>query len=291
MNVSWPVENLTNKQLIAIPLIAAAFFAAAIVVKGVPIGMEFSGGTYIEISNIKNIPSSTSDVEHYLEDTFGGEVKVYQTGDNQLEIETSLVLEEEDQNELQTGLNNEFGISGDYSIPRQMESGITSLYRHQAQLAVIAAAIIMGVILFLAFRGLTIALSILSIIGLDALGIFGCMTLLEIPLSLTSMAGILLIFGYAVNTNVLLSTRVLKRFGGTVRERAADAMRTGVAMSATSATALIALNIVATPSALKQLSAVIVIGILVDMMNTWFLNSGIIMRHAKGKKEGYHGRI
>jgi len=62
-------------------------------------------------------------------------------------------------------------------------------------------------------------------------------------------------------------------------------------MSSTSATAILALNQVSTAPELEQISAVLVIGILVDMLNTWFLNSGLIMRHEEGSEERYHATI
>ncbi|MBS3815178.1 MAG: hypothetical protein KGY45_01295 [Hadesarchaea archaeon] len=290
MDSAWPVRNLEYKQLVAIPLIVAVIFGVAIFVNGVPLGMEFSGGQYIEIKNVENMPSSVTEVEDAIKNEIGGEVKLY-LSDNGLDIETSLVLSGEQENQLKDTLREDFGIDGDYSTPRRMGSVITSLYQEQARLAVIAAAIVMAIILFVVLRHLTTVGGILSVIGLDLVGIFGCMAILGIPLSLASMAGILLILGYAVNTNILLCTRVLKRVGGSVRDRAADAMSTGVAMSTTSASALIALNLVSTAPELHQLSAVIVIGILVDMMNTWLLNSGIIMKHAEKEAKKYHGKI
>lgn len=290
MDATWPVKNLDYKQLIIIPLIVVAIFGVAIFVKGVPLGMEFSGGTLVEVKNVENMPSSATAVEDSIKNTIGGDAKVY-LAENELDIETTLTLTGTQENQIKTLLNDEFNITGDYSTPQRMGSVITSLYQEQAKKAVIAAAIIMAIILFIVLRHFTTVGGILSVIGLDLVGIFGTMAILNIPLSLASMAGILLILGYAVNTNILLCTRVLKRVGGSVRDRAADAMSTGLAMSSTSAAALIALNLITTAPELQQLSAVIVIGILFDMMNTWLLNSGIIMRHTEKAVEGYRGRI
>lgn len=290
MDITWPVKNLDYKQLIAIPLIVTAIFGVAILMRGVPLGMEFSGGTYVKIQDVENMPSSVTIVEDTIKGTLGGDVKVYQAG-NELDIETTMVLTKEQENQLKKTLADELGVTGDYTTPQRMSSVITSLYKEQAEKAMIAAAIVMAIILFIVLRHFTTVGGILSVIGLDLVGIFGGMAILNIPLSLASMAGILLILGYGVNTNILLCTRVLKRVGGTARDRAADAMTTGLVMSTTSATALIALNLITTAPELEHLSAVIVIGILVDMMNTWLFNSGIIMRHTEKEVRGYRGRI
>lgn len=290
MDITWPVKNLSYKKLIVIPLIITAILGSAVIIKGFPLGIDFSSGASIKIRNIEKMPESSSEVQEILEKALGGTVKVY-PGANEIDIETSFPLTEELEEKLKSTLSEELGINGEYSVPQKTFPAITALYKNEAKQAVIIAAISMAIILFISLRHIPTVGGILSVIGLDAVVIFGGMSILNIPLTLSSMAGILLVFGYAVNTNVLLSTRLLKRVGGSVRERTASAMSTGLAMSTTSATALIVLNMVASADALKQLSAVIVIGILADMMNTWLFNSGLIMRHAEKQEGRYRGRI
>lgn len=290
MRITWPVENLSYKKLVVISLIVTAILGSVVIIKGFPLGIDFSSGASIKVKDVKNVPDTTTEIRKTLEKTLGGTVKIY-LGDNEIDVETSFPLTEELENELKSTLSEKFDIDGRYSIPLETFPAITALYKREAKRAVIIAAIAMAIILFISLRHIPTVGGILSVIGLDAIVIFGGMSLLNIPLTLSSMAGILLIFGYAVNTNILLSSHVLKRFGGTVRERAASAMNTGIAMSSTSATALIALNIVTTADALEQLSAVIVIGILADMMNTWLFNSGLIMKHAEKQRSKYRGRI
>lgn len=302
MNVAWPVENLSHKRLIAIPLILAAFFGSVIAFHWrstgdpVPLSMEFAGGSFVRIRGIKNL--NTREAENFrtaFQEKFGGSVEIH-TIENGVEIETSEDLLGTQENRTTEdrikSLLSDIGIEKEPDISTEsMGSIITQLYKNRARDAAIAAIIAMAIILFIALRHFTTVGGILSVVGLDFLGILGGMTILDIPLSLASMAGILLIFGYAVNTNILLSTNVLKRKGGTPRERAGRAMSTGVKMSSTSATAMIALNLLTSAPELEQISAVLVIGILVDMVNTWLLNSGLILRHQKGKGEEYHARI
>lgn len=290
MTITWPVKNLSYKKLIVIPLIVTAILGSAVILKGVPLGIDFSSGASINVKNVENVPETTTEIRKTLEKDLGGSVQI-SLGDNEINVETSFPLTEELENKLKSTLSEKFGIDGQYSIPKRTFPAITALYIREAKKAVIIAAIAMAIILFISLRHIPTVGGILSVIGLDATVIFGGMSILNIPLTLSSMAGILLIFGYAVNTNVLLSSHVLKRVGGTVRERAANAMSTGLVMSTTSATALIVLNIVASPDALKQLSAVIVIGILADMMNTWLFNSGLIMKQAEKQEAKYSGRI
>jgi len=292
MDIAWPVRHLSYKQMIVIPLVLAAFFTAAIFVRGIPLSMDFAGGTYLTITveNIENVPSA-SVVEDELKKIIDAEIEVHQT-DRGYDVEASTYLTDNQvENQIKPYLLSELGIRGKYSIPERMSGVITGQHVNQAKNAVTGAAIAMGVIIFIALRHFISVGSILLVVGLDALGVFGGMALLGIPLSFGSVTGLLLLIGYAVDTNILLSTKVLKRVGGTPRERAAEGMRTGLMMSGTSVAALTALNVIMTPPLIKEFSGALIIGILVDMVNTWLLNSGVLLRHVELQQRGYHGRI
>lgn len=300
MNISWPVENLDHKQLIAVPLIVGAIFGTVIALhwynerSPVPLGLEFSSGSYIRIQNVE-IPSETTleKLKSAFEKQFESSAKIHTyRNEGSITIETSANLLEVQAKENIKTLLSETQITGTPQISIEtMGSIITQKYKDQARNAAIATIIAMAIILFIALRDFPAIGGILSVIGLDFLGILGGMAILGIPLTLSSMAGILLIFGYAVNTNILLSTNILRRKGGTPRERASRAMNTGIKMSSTSAVAMIALNLMTKAPELKQISAILVIGILVDMLNTWLLNSGLLLRHKVGTEEKYHARI
>lgn len=297
MNISWPVKNLSHKQLIIIPLIVAAFFGSVIAYNwystGEPLSltMEFGGGSFVKVENMQKLNSDQiENIEKNFKKEFGGTLET-RTFENGMEIETSAALLGAEENQIKN-LLLESGVTGNPEITtRAMGSIITKLYQRQALYAAIAAIFVMAIALFIALRSFSTVGGILAVVSLDFLGIIGGMAILGIPLGLASMAGILLLFGYAVNTNILLSTNVLKRKRGTAPERAGRAMSTGMKMSSTSAGAMIILNLVTSASALEQISAAIAIGIIVDMMNTWLLNSGLILRHQAGKEEKYHARI
>ncbi len=302
MDVSWPVKNLSHKKLIIIPLILTAVFGGIIVINWndtgspVPLGMDFQGGSFIRVENIQPTSQQVDNFgkafRNNLPSGADSDVRPVETG---IHIETSKDYLDNERKEIKSFIENElsnYKVSGNPIILiDSMGSTITDIYRGRARNAAIAAILAMAIILFVSLRKYPIVGSILLVIGLDFLGILGGMALLGIELTRASMAGILLIFGYAVNTNILLSTNIIKRKGGTDRDRAGKAMSTGIKMSSTSAIAMIVLNIVTTAPELEQISAILVIGILVDMVNTWLLNAGIIIRHQEGEEAKYHARI
>lgn len=299
MDIAWHLKNLEPEQMIIIPLVIAAIFGGIVIFHSVqydsfvPLGIEFAGGSQIEITEVEEIGAERrGEIEQRIYEEFGARAEVSdRNGD--IEIETTI-----DNLEKAEGLEQflrqefeEFETAGEFTTPRFMGPELTDLYSQQAQWAAIAAAIAISIIIFVVFRHLTTIGGILSVIGLDILGVLGLMVLFDIPLTLASMGGLLLIIGYAIDDNVLLYNRVLSRVGENIEDKTAGAMKTGLTMAATSGGAILAMNIVSGTPALEQISAVIVMGIVLDAMNTWFFNAGIIMRHAKKKKGEYRGRI
>ena len=108
-----------------------------------------------------------------------------------------------------------------------------------------------------------------------------------IKLSTAGIAAFLMLIGYSVDTDILLSTRVLKRVGdGPVMERIYGAMKTGLTMSATTLTAILVAMIFAQSEVIKQIMIILFIGLLVDLVMTWLQNTGILRLYLerKGKK-------
>ena len=292
------MKNLSPKQMIIIPLIIGAVFGSFVIYHSiqhdsfVPLGMEFSGGTQIEINEIENMPTDPQErarIEKAIAKEFGTKVEIA-VRENIVRINTTIDNLDRAQ-EIENFLRDTEGITGKYNTPQFVGSQLTSLYREQAELAGIFAAIAISIIVFIAFRNLTTVGGILAVLGLDLVGIFGAMVVLNIPLTLASMGGILLIIGYGIDDNVLLYSRVLKQVGGDVTEKATGAMKTGLTMAITSGSALLALYIVTETPALQQIASIIIIGIILDALNTWFFNTGNILRNAKKKESEYHGRI
>ena len=115
----------------------------------------------------------------------------------------------------------------------------------------------------------------------DILIALGGMSILHIPLSIASVGALLMLIGYSVDTDILLTTRLLKRREGTVDERARNAMHTGLTMSCAAIAAMGILYIVTViimPEAttLSNISAVLVIGLIGDILSTWLMNLGIL---------------
>jgi len=101
------------------------------------------------------------------------------------------------------------------------------------------------------------------------------MDLIGIKLSLATLAALLMLIGYSIDTDILLTTELLKSRGREIPESVRTAMKTGLTMSFTTIGALVALYIAGT-FILEQIAMVLMTGIIVDIFVTWFTNAGIL---------------
>ncbi len=290
MKLAWPQRRLNNRQLIAIPLAIISALMISLLVFSVPLSTDFRESGLIRVQGLENIPDADA-VEIAIENLLGYNVDV-DIVENGLDIGTNNKLGGNETLLVKSMFLSKFGIPENSVTVESRGATITSIYSAQAVKAMIGAFVAMGIIIFIAFRSRITVGAILLAVGLDLLGVFGCMALFRVELSLASVAGLLMLIGYAVDTNILLTTRVLKRVGGEPREQVVDAMHTGLMMSGSTLTPLFALNLLTTAPQLYELTAVLIFGIIIDIFNTWFLNAAIIMRHAeRQRRKEYHVSI
>ncbi len=117
------------------------------------------------------------------------------------------------------------------------------------------------------------------VIAIGAMGLFG------IPLTLASFAALLMLLGFSLDTDILLTMRMLKR-AGDPREKAFGALNTGVTMSVTAFFAFLILYLVSLYthiSIYSEISMVALAGLFGDMFATWGINAVILLMHTEGK--------
>ncbi len=150
----------------------------------------------------------------------------------------------------------------------------------------VIAAVLSAVFVFLFFRVVVPSIAVIVgalcdiIIALGAMGLFG------IPLTLPSFAALLMLVGYSLDTDILLTMRMLKRRGDP-REKAHDAMKTGLTMSITGMVAFSTLFVLATVAHIPtyfEISAVALAGLVGDMFATWGINAVMLLMYVEKKR-------
>lgn len=103
---------------------------------------------------------------------------------------------------------------------------------------------------------------------------------LGFKLSTAGIVAFLMLIGYSVDTDILLTTRLLKKHEST-NKALFGAFKTGTTMTITSIIAITTALIVVSPfeSVLNQIFTILLIGLAFDLFNTWITNASIIKWH------------
>jgi preprotein translocase subunit SecF len=113
--------------------------------------------------------------------------------------------------------------------------------------------------------------------------------LMQYRISTAGIAALLMLLGYSVDTDILLSTRVLKSNAGTVYERIVSTVKTGLTMTGTTFTAACVALIFTQSDVIREIMTIVVIGIFADIFYTWIQNSGILRwyleKHGRGSDD------
>ena len=169
-----------------------------------------------------------------------------------------------------------------YSI-ETIGSSLGASFFKQTFIALIIAVIFMGVVVIIYFRTLIPSAAVILAALSDIIITLAIIDLLKIKLSTAGIAAFLMLIGYSVDTDILLTTKIIKRKVGTVYERTINAMKTGLMMTTTTLVAVIASLIISDSEVLKQIMTILLIGLLVDFINTWVQNAGILRWHMQRK--------
>jgi preprotein translocase subunit SecF len=275
------VKSHNDRQLLALPLailaVSIVILLVSLVSSGSPVklGMDFQGGTQISIE--------TNDSPAVLEKTYSSYpiTDVRQTGSRV--IMQFGIMDDEQQRQLEKDIT-----SHNYSNVQIQQVG--PIYGKALQVQALEALGIsfigMGIVVFLLFRTFVPSFAVILSAFSDIVIAAAFMRVSGIELSLGTLAALLMLIGYSVDSDILLTNRVLKRRGA-VEEKVSKAMHTGITMTTTTLAALASMYIVSTfsyvviPSftqitLLSQISIVLIAGLIADMMNTWLLNTGIL---------------
>jgi preprotein translocase subunit SecF len=160
-----------------------------------------------------------------------------------------------------------------------------SFYR-QLLIAILVAFLFMALVVFIIFRTPVPSAAVIISAFADILMTLVVVNLLGIKVSSAGIIAFLMLIGYSVDTDILLTTRILKRDEGSLNQRIFGAFKTGSTMTLTSLFAvLFALVVVSSfSSVLTQILTILAIGLGFDLLNTWVTNVSILKWHMNKKK-------
>jgi len=142
--------------------------------------------------------------------------------------------------------------------------------------AIIIAFIFMALVVFAYFRTFIPSIAVIGAAVSDIIITLAITNWMGMKLSTGGIAAFLMLIGYSVDTDILLSAKMIKNKVGHVTDRVYEAMRTGLTMTFTTMVAISVALIFSQSEVITQIMTVLIIGILVDLVNTWIQNVAIL---------------
>ena len=143
----------------------------------------------------------------------------------------------------------------------------------------------MALVVFLIFRTFVPSTAVIISAFADIVMTLALVNLIGMKMSSAGIVAFLMLIGYSVDTDILLTTRLLKRSEGSLNKRAFSAFKTGMTMTLTSLLAIIFAFFIAKSFSvvLTQIFSILIIGLGFDILNTWITNVSILKWYLKNE--------
>jgi len=155
---------------------------------------------------------------------------------------------------------------------------LSANFYRQLIIALIISFVLMSIVIFIMFRSFIPSIAVIFAAFADITITLAIVDYFGVKLSAAGIAAFLMLIGYSVDTDILLTTRALKKKEGTLNQRIYGAFKTGMFMTITALVAVLPAFFIVTglPDSFRQIFLILSIGLIVDIMNTWMTNASII---------------
>ena len=281
------------KKLLIIPLVLLLLAVTQIIVQYsitgdfVNRGISLKGGSTISFDYTSAV--EPAELELFLNERFPKadiSVRTLSSAGKVVSLAVDSDAQENDEiNALLIALEKKVKITKENFSVEVTGSSLGTSFFKQILIALLVAFFLMGLVVFIYFRTLAPSLAVILAAASDIVVTLAIFNLTGIKLSSAGIAAFLMLIGYSVDTDILLSTRVLKRKEGTVMERIYGSMKTGLTMSATTLSAILIALIFVQSDTIKQIMIILFIGLLVDLVMTYIQNVGILRLYLERKRK------
>ncbi len=178
-----------------------------------------------------------------------------------------------------------------YSV-QVVGSSLGESFFREVMISIFVAFILMAIVVFVYFKfaaGRWIMVPSAFVIWtvlVDILCTFAVISLLKVKVSTAGLAAFLMLIGYSVDTDILLTMRVLKGRQEQIFDRIASAAKTGIFMTLTGMAAITAGLLVTQSETIRQIMLILVIGLGFDLLHTWITNAAVLRWYLERNKYG-----
>ncbi|MEK6935490.1 MAG: MMPL family transporter [Nanoarchaeota archaeon] len=163
---------------------------------------------------------------------------------------------------------------------------LSASFYKQLMIALIISFLLMSFVIFLLFRTFIPSIAVIFSVFADIVMPLALLNFLGIKISAAGIAAFLMLIGYSVDTDLLLTTRALRGKAGHLNQRLFRAFKTGSFMTITALIAVIPSFFIvsALPDSFRQIFLILALGLFADLVNTWLTNMSIIKWYCEKKR-------
>lgn len=180
-----------------------------------------------------------------------------------------------------------YELNGDNSSVEFTSSALSEGFYKQLRFAIILSFIFMSLVVFIIFRSFVPSLAVILSAFADIVMTLAVVDIIGMKLSIAGIIAFLMLIGYSVDTDILLTSRLIKDNEGSINSRIMGAFKTGMTMTLTAIAAVFVSLIVIynLSGTLRQIFTIITIGLLFDILNTWVTNASILKIYLERKEK------
>jgi len=247
--------------------------------------ISLSGGTTITLYEKIEINQLKVDLSGKLEDISVREVSDLVTREQKAVIIETKTSGEDSKQILENYLKHD--LTDENSSFEFTGSSLSDAFYKQLLIAIIFSFILMSIVVFIIFRVFVPSFTVISCVIADILFTLVVVDILGMKLSSAGIVAFLMLIGYSVDTDILLTNRILKRSEGSLNSRIFGAFKTGITMTSTSIIAVLVAFIItrSISPVLSQIFMIMSIGLFFDIFNTWLTNVSILKWYVKNKEK------
>ncbi len=179
-----------------------------------------------------------------------------------------------------------YALTADNSSIEFSGSSLSTGFYQQLRLAIILAFVFMALVVFIIFRTPVPSAAVIIAAFADMVMTVAVVDFMGLRISTAGIIAFLMLIGYSVDTDMLLTSRLLLRKEGAILTRLKGAFVTGMTMTvAALAAVLVSLLVIYQFSdTLRQIFTIITIGLVFDVINTWLTNASMLRWYMEAKR-------
>ncbi len=151
----------------------------------------------------------------------------------------------------------------------------------------ITALVLLIVVVLLFFKKIIPSLLIIFSAFFDIFAGLSGMALFGLPLSLVTIPALLMLIGYSVDTDIMLTSRLLHEKHKDPIDSSNDAIKTGLTMTLTAIATMIVICVfsyLTQMSVVYEISLILVCGLVGDLIGTWLFNAPALISYVEKNK-------